>query len=74
MVVMEYEEMKFKKLPSVTITGTAVDVRDRRTVLLTITDINGNTVTTTAITSDETYVVNGVDLSSLTGVISRSMR
>ncbi|MCW0469325.1 hypothetical protein OH492_10570 [Vibrio chagasii] len=53
-------------MPSVTITGTAVDVRDGRTVLLTITDINGNTVTTTAITSDETYVVNGVDLSSLT--------
>ncbi|CAH7170833.1 RTX toxin [Vibrio chagasii] len=54
------------EVPSVTITGTAVDVRDGRTVLLTITDINGNTVTTTAITSDETYVVNGVDLSSLT--------
>ncbi|MEZ8036324.1 T1SS-143 repeat domain-containing protein [Vibrio crassostreae] len=53
------------EVPSVTITGTAVDVRDGRTVLLTITDINGNTVTTTAITSDETYVVNGVDLSSL---------
>ncbi|WP_061016508.1 RTX toxin [Vibrio splendidus] len=53
------------EVPGVTITGTAVDVRDGRTVLLTITDINGNTVTTTAITSDETYVVNGVDLSSL---------
>ncbi|MCG9692980.1 RTX toxin [Vibrio sp. Isolate22] len=53
------------EVPSVTITGTAVDVRDGRTVLLTITDINGNTVTTTATTSDETYVVNGVDLSSL---------
>ncbi|MEZ9987342.1 RTX toxin, partial [Vibrio sp. 10N.261.49.A3] len=53
------------EVPGVTIKGTAVDVRDGRTVLLTITDINGNTVTTTAITSDETYVVNGVDLSSL---------
>ncbi|MEZ9661385.1 type I secretion C-terminal target domain-containing protein [Vibrio sp. 10N.261.52.F3] len=53
------------EVPSVTITGTAVDVRDGRTVVLTITDVNGNTVTTTAITSDETYVVNGVDLSSL---------
>ena len=53
------------EVPSVTITGTAVDVRDGRTVLLTITDINGNTVTTTATTSDETYVLNGVDLSSL---------
>lgn len=53
------------EVPSVTITGTAIDVRDGRTVLLTITDINGNTVTTTATTSDETYVVNGVDLSSL---------
>ncbi|MEZ9012669.1 RTX toxin [Vibrio splendidus] len=53
------------EVPGVTITGTAVDVRDGRTVVLTITDVNGNTVTTTAITSDETYVVNGVDLSSL---------
>ncbi|CAK1849209.1 RTX toxin [Vibrio crassostreae] len=53
------------EVPSVTITGTAVDVRDGRTVVLTITDVNGNTVTTTAITNDETYVVNGVDLSSL---------
>lgn len=53
------------EVPSVTIMGTAVDVRDGRTVILTITDINGNTVTTTATTSDETYVVNGVDLSSL---------
>ncbi len=53
------------EVPSVTITGTAVDVRDGRTVVLTITDINGNTVTTTAITNDEVYVVNGVDLSSL---------
>ncbi|WP_261886987.1 T1SS-143 repeat domain-containing protein [Vibrio pomeroyi] len=53
------------EVPSVTITGTAVDVRDGRTVLLTITDVNGNTVTTTAITNDEAYVVNGVDLSSL---------
>ncbi|MFI3275055.1 Ig-like domain-containing protein [Vibrio sp.] len=53
------------EVPSVTITGTAVDVRDGRTVVLTITDVNGNKVTTTAITNDETYVVNGVDLSSL---------
>ncbi|WP_061040126.1 type I secretion C-terminal target domain-containing protein [Vibrio coralliirubri] len=53
------------EVPGVTITGTAVDVRDGRTVVLTITDVKGNTVTTTAITSDETYVVNGVDLSSL---------
>ncbi|MEZ8640814.1 Ig-like domain-containing protein [Vibrio sp. NC2] len=53
------------EVPGVTITGTAVDVRDGRTVVLTITDVNGTTVTTTAITSDETYVVNGVDLSSL---------
>ncbi|MEZ9051379.1 Ig-like domain-containing protein [Vibrio sp. 10N.247.311.64] len=53
------------EVPSVTITGTAVDVRDGRTIVLTITDVNGNTVTTTAITNDETYVVNGVDLSSL---------
>ncbi|NOJ08654.1 T1SS-143 repeat domain-containing protein [Vibrio splendidus] len=53
------------EVPGVSITGTAVDVRDGRTVVLTITDVNGNTVTTTAITSDETYVVNGVDLSSL---------
>ncbi|MEZ9567946.1 RTX toxin [Vibrio splendidus] len=53
------------EVPGVTITGTAVDVRDGRTVVLTITDVNGNTVTTTAVTSNETYVVNGVDLSSL---------
>lgn len=53
------------EVPAVTITGTAVDVRDGRTVVLTITDVNGNTVTTTAITNDEAYVVNGVDLSSL---------
>ena len=53
------------EVPSVAITGTAVDVRDGRTVVLTITDINGNTVTTSAITNDEVYVVNGVDLSSL---------
>ncbi|MCF7493979.1 RTX toxin [Vibrio sp. L5-1] len=53
------------EVPGVTITGTAVDVRDGRTVVLTITDVNGNTVTTTAVTSNETYVVDGVDLSSL---------
>ncbi|WP_106407400.1 Ig-like domain-containing protein [Vibrio lentus] len=53
------------EVPGVTITGTAVDVRDGRTVVLTITDVNGNTVTTTAITNDEAYVVDGVDLSSL---------
>ncbi|MFS1430742.1 RTX toxin, partial [Vibrio splendidus] len=53
------------EVPGVTITGTAVDVRDGRTIVLTITDVNGNTVTTTAVTSNETYVVNGVDLSSL---------
>ncbi|MEZ9157687.1 RTX toxin [Vibrio lentus] len=53
------------EVPSVTITGTAVDVRDGRTVVLTITDVNGNTVTTSAITNDEAYVVDGVDLSSL---------
>ncbi|MFS1947487.1 RTX toxin [Vibrio lentus] len=53
------------EVPGVTITGTAVDVRDGRTVVLTITDVNGNTVTTSAITNDETYVVDGVDLSSL---------
>ncbi|WP_139685346.1 T1SS-143 repeat domain-containing protein [Vibrio tasmaniensis] len=53
------------EVPSVTINGTAVDVRDGRTVLITITDVNGNTVTTTAITNNEAYVVNGVDLSSL---------
>ncbi|WP_299131131.1 RTX toxin [uncultured Vibrio sp.] len=53
------------EVPSVMITGTAVDVRDGRTVVLTITDVNGNTVTTTAITNDEAYAVNGVDLSSL---------
>ncbi|TVU65845.1 RTX toxin [Vibrio atlanticus] len=53
------------EVPSVTITGTAIDVRDGRTVVITITDVNGNTVTTTAITSNETYVVNGVDLTSL---------
>ncbi|MGO2319181.1 MAG: T1SS-143 repeat domain-containing protein [Vibrio toranzoniae] len=53
------------EVPGVTITGTAVDVRDGRTVVLTITDVNGNTVTTTAITNDEAYVVNGVDLASL---------
>ncbi|WP_146448762.1 T1SS-143 repeat domain-containing protein [Vibrio kanaloae] len=54
------------EVPGVTITGTAADVRDGRTVVLTITDVNGNTVTTTAITNNETYVVNGVDLSLLT--------
>ncbi|PMN53379.1 RTX toxin [Vibrio lentus] len=53
------------EVPGVTITGTAVDVRDGRTVVLTITDVNGNTVTTSAITNDEAYVVDGVDLSSL---------
>ncbi|MFA0057035.1 T1SS-143 repeat domain-containing protein [Vibrio echinoideorum] len=53
------------EVPSVTITGTAIDVRDGRTVVITITDVNGNTVTTTAITSNETYVVNGVVLTSL---------
>ncbi|OBT22394.1 RTX toxin [Vibrio tasmaniensis] len=53
------------EVPGVTITGTAVDVRDGRTVVLTITDFNGNTVTTSAITNDEAYVVDGVDLSSL---------
>ncbi len=53
------------EVPSVTITGTAIDVRDGRTVVITITDVNGNTVTTTAITTNETYVVNGVDLTSL---------
>ncbi|UXA00540.1 RTX toxin [Vibrio splendidus] len=53
------------EVPGVTIKGTAVDVRDGRTVAITITDVNGNTLTTTAITTNETYVVNGVDLTSL---------
>lgn len=53
------------EVPGVTIEGTAPEIRDGRTVQITITDINGNSVTTSATTQGETYRVEGVDLSSL---------
>ncbi|KJY82981.1 RTX toxin [Vibrio galatheae] len=51
--------------PGVVIKGTALNIRDGRIVNITITDINGNTVTTSAITNDEAYLVSGVNLTSL---------
>ncbi|TFH92424.1 T1SS-143 repeat domain-containing protein [Vibrio ouci] len=53
------------EVPGVTIQGTALDVRDGRIVNLTITDVNGNSVSVTAITQDEAYQIDGVNLSSL---------
>ncbi|MEH0665940.1 type I secretion C-terminal target domain-containing protein [Vibrio scophthalmi] len=51
--------------PGVVIQGTAPNIRDGRTVNITITDINGKSVSTTAVTNDEIYSVSGVDLTSL---------
>lgn len=53
------------EVPSVTIEGTATDVRDGRVVLITITDQDGNTIQLQSVTASEAYSVTGVDLSSL---------
>lgn len=53
------------EVPSVTIKGSAEDIRDGRTVNITITDVNGDSVTVSAIIDNETYSVSGVDLSGL---------
>ncbi|MEZ9058924.1 hypothetical protein, partial [Vibrio pelagius] len=53
------------EVPAVDIKGTAVDVRDGRTVEITITDVNDDTIVVTAITSNEGYEVNGLDISEL---------
>ncbi|WP_117234609.1 RTX toxin [Vibrio maerlii] len=60
----DFVENRFE-VPNVTIEGTAPEMRDGRIVNITITDINGKTVTTTAVTDNETYRVEGVDLTGL---------
>ncbi|EGQ9168524.1 RTX toxin [Vibrio cholerae] len=53
------------EVPVVTILGQAFDVRDNRIVQITITDVNGKSVVTSAIVDNQAYQVNGVNLSGL---------
>jgi hypothetical protein len=53
------------EVPSVVIRGTASDVRDGKTVEITITDQLGNQVELQATVQNESYVIEGVDLAGL---------
>ncbi len=53
------------EVPAVVIRGTAVDVRDGRTVEITISDQSGNQVQIQTSVNDETYLIEGVDLADL---------
>ncbi|CAM2966776.1 Ig-like domain-containing protein [Vibrio diazotrophicus] len=53
------------EVPSVTIRGDAIDIRDNWIVNIQVLDQKGNFVTATAKVQNERYQVSGVDLSSL---------
>ncbi|MBD8511083.1 RTX toxin [Photobacterium sp. CAU 1568] len=53
------------EVPSVTISGDAFEIRDGWTISVTVTDVNGQTVSLTAKVRDERYEIDNVDLSGL---------
>ncbi|MEI8592721.1 hypothetical protein [Photobacterium sp. Hal280] len=53
------------EVPSVTISGEAIDIRDGWTITVTVTDVNGKTLSLSARAKDERYEIDNVDLSVL---------
>ncbi|MDR9831575.1 hypothetical protein RCJ22_38965, partial [Vibrio sp. FNV 38] len=53
------------EVPSVIIEGTTDNIPDGATILLTITDVDGKQVSTSAVANDGVYRVEGVDIASL---------
>ena len=53
------------EVPSVTISGEAIDIRDGWTISVTVTDVNGKTLSLSARVKDERYEIDHVDLSGL---------
>ncbi|WP_415835985.1 beta strand repeat-containing protein, partial [Pseudoalteromonas mariniglutinosa] len=50
---------------NVSISGTAVGIENGQTVFITLTDVNGNTLELSATVSNEAWLLNNVDISSL---------